>query len=187
MRRPDGVAILKAMTRDQLVQRIRDTALLHGDFTLRSGRKSRYYLDKYLFETQPDILTTLGQMLAEHVDDGITRLAGAELGGIPLVTAASMASGLPSVLIRNQKKTYGTGKQMEGKLDPGDRVMIVEDIVTSGGQVLEAVQVIRGAAAEVAKIVVVIDREEGAREKIEAAGLAFHSLLTKSDLGIDDE
>ena len=175
------------MTRDQLVQRIRDTSLLHGDFTLRSGRKSRYYLDKYLFETQPDILAVLGEMLAQHVDASITRLAGAELGGIPLVTAASMAANLPSVLIRNQKKTYGTGKQMEGQLDPGDRVMIVEDIVTSGGQTLEAAQVIHSAEAEVAKIVVVIDRQEGAREKIEAAGFTFQSLLTKSDLGIDDE
>src|SRR5580698_3811285 len=94
----------------QLIGRLCAAALLNGEFTLRSGRKSKYYLDKYLFETQPDILRALGD-----------RLARAELGGIPLVTAASMATGKPSVLIRNQKKDYGTAKQLEGKLEKGER------------------------------------------------------------------
>ena len=174
------------MTNQQLIERIRDTALLHGDFTLRSGRKSKYYLDKYLFETQPDILSALGQLFAKHVDGSITRLAGAELGGIPLVTAAAMATGLPSVLIRNQKKDYGTAKQLEGKLNAGDRIVIVEDIATTGGQVLEAAKVIRDTGAIVVKIVAVIDRQEGARENIEKAGYAFESLFTKTDLGINE-
>jgi orotate phosphoribosyltransferase len=170
----------------QLIERICQAALLRGQFTLRSGRTSSYYLDKYLFETQPDILAALGERFARHVDDSVTRLAGAELGGIPLVTAASIATGKPSVLIRNQKKDYGTAKQLEGRLDPGDRVIIVEDVATTGGQVLEAAKVLRDAGAEVVKIVAVIDRQEGARENIEAAGFKFDALFTKSALGIDE-
>ena len=177
---------MTGMTDSELVQRIRDAALLHGDFTLRSGRKSKYYLDKYLFETQPDILAELGRRFAKHVTADIDRLAGAELGGIPLVAAASMATGKPSVLVRNQKKDYGTAKQIEGKLEPGDRLVIVEDIATTGGQVLEAAKTLAGLGAEVVKIVAVIDRQEGARENIEAAGFAFASLLTKADLGINE-
>ncbi len=170
----------------QLIERICQTALLRGEFTLRSGRKSKYYLDKYLFETEPDILAELGKRFAARVDDSVTRLAGAELGGIPLVAAASMASGKPSVLIRNQKKGYGTAKQLEGRLEKGDRVVIVEDIATTGGQVLEAAKVLQEAGAEVVKIIAVIDRQEGARENIEGAGFAFEALFTKADLGIDE-
>jgi orotate phosphoribosyltransferase len=174
------------MTDDQLAQRIAQAALLHGQFTLRSGRQSKYYLDKYLFETQPDILAALGERFARHVDERVDRLAGAELGGIPLVTAASLATGKPTVLIRNQKKDYGTARQLEGKLEPGERVLLVEDIATTGGQVLEAAKVIHEAGATVVKIVAVIDREEGARENIEAAGFTFASLFTKTDLGISE-
>ncbi len=174
------------MNDDALIHRICDAALLRGEFTLRSGRKSSYYLDKYLFETQPDILAELGRRFAEHVDDSIDRLAGAELGGIPLVSAASMATGKPAVLIRNQKKDYGTAKQLEGTLNAGDRVLIVEDVVTSGGQVLEGAGVLKELGAEVVKIIAVIDREEGGRENIESGGYAFESLFTKTDLGIDE-
>ena len=174
------------MDKQQLIERISSTALLRGDFTLRSGRKSSYYLDKYLFETQPDILAALGKLFVQHADDSVDRFAGAELGGIPLVAAAAMAANLPMVLIRNQKKDYGTEKRLEGVLNAGDQVMIVEDIATSGGQVLEAAAVICEAGATVNKIVAVIDRQEGAREKITSAGYVFESLFTKTDLGIGD-
>ena len=176
------------MTHEQLTERIAEVALLRGEFTLRSGRKSKYYLDKYLFETQPDILKALGECFAARIAavDKVDRLAGAELGGIPLVTAASMATGIPSVLIRNQKKDYGTAKQLEGTLHEGDRVVIVEDIGTTGGQALEAAKVIQAQGAEVVKIIFVIDRQEGARENVEAAGLTFEALFTKADLGIDE-
>ena len=175
------------MNRADLIKRIRDTALLRGEFTLRSGRKSSYYLDKYLFETKPDILAALGELLAEHVDRRTNRLAAAELGGIPLVAAASMASGLPAVLVRNRKKNYGTSRQLEGRLEPGDRVLLIEDIATTGGQVLEAARVIEDAGARITKIVAIIDRQEGARQNIEAAGFNFVSILTRQDLGIDEE
>ncbi len=176
----------KARNRADLAQRIAEVALLRGEFTLRSGRKSSYYLDKYLFSTQPEILRELGEMFAERIAraPGVTKLAGAELGGIPLVTAASLASGLPCVFIRNQKKDYGTAKQLEGKLDANDRVIIVEDIATTGGQVLEAANIIRDAGAQVLKIIATIDREEGARHNIEQAGFAFDALFTVTDLGV---
>ncbi len=172
------------MQREELASRVKEAAYLEGDFTLRSGRKSKYYLDKYLFETQPDILAALGQMFAERTADTTTLIAGAELGGVSLAAATSMASGKPFVIIRNAKKDYGTSKPFEGKLSDGDSVLLVEDIATTGGQVLEAAKLIQGIGAKVEKIVSVIDRQEGARENIEGAGFVFESLLTKADLGI---
>lgn len=181
------------MTDAQLIERIRETALLTGDFTLRSGRKSKYYLDKYLFATRPDVLAALGQKFKAVIEaqqeagGKIDRIAGPELGGVPLVTAAALATGLPMVLIRNAKKDYGTAKQFEGVLNEGDRVLITEDIATSGGQSIEAARLLRDEMkADVAKIVVVIDRQEGARENIEQAGFAFEALFTKADLGINE-
>src|SRR5438094_658633 len=150
------------MTREQLASRIAEVALLRGDFTLRSGRKSNYYLDKYRFETQPDVLSALGKMLAERVTSSVDRIAGAELGAVPLAVVTSIASGKPCVFVRNQKKDYGTAKQIEGVLNPGETVMIVEDILTTGGQVLEAAQSLKDAGAKVDRIVAVIDRLEGA-------------------------
>lgn len=175
---------ITTLSRSEIARRIAETALLRGHFTLRSGRTSAYYLDKYLFSTQPDILAALGRMFAAQLPAGATRLAGAELGGIPLVTAASLASGLPCVFIRNQKKDYGTAKQLEGVVGAGDRVVIIEDVATTGGQVLEAAKVITASRAQVLKIIATIDRLEGAREHIEQAGYAFDALFTVRDLGV---
>jgi len=172
------------MLRSELAQCIREVAYLEGDFTLRSGRKSKYYLDKYLFETQPDILKALGKMFAAYVKPTTTLIAGAELGGVALAASAAMASGKPFVIIRNSKKDYGTSKPYEGKLVDGDSVLLVEDIATTGGQVLEAAKFITSIGAKVERIVAVIDRQEGARENIEGAGFAFESLFTKADLHI---
>ena len=172
------------MTRDQLAKRIADVALLRGDFTLRSGRKSNYYLDKYRFETQPDILIELGKLLAEHVTPDVDRIVGPELGAVPLATAAAMASGKPCVFVRNAKKEYGSNKQIEGVYHAGETVIIVEDIMTTGGQVVEAAKTVEAAGMKVKTIVGVIDRLEGARENIESAGYVFDSLFTTRDLGI---
>ncbi len=174
------------MTRDELAKRISDTAVLYGEFTLRSGRKSTWYIDKYLFSTKPDILRGIGPLFAELLPEGTTLLAGAELGGIPLVTTASMASELPCIFIRNQKKEYGTAKQLEGMLQPSDQVVIVEDIATTGGQVLEAAETITSLGATVLSIIAVIDRCEGARENVETAGYNFQSIFTTVDLGITE-
>jgi orotate phosphoribosyltransferase len=151
---------------------------------LRSGRRSKYYLDKYLFETQPEILAELGKRLAQRADAGIDRIAGAELGAVSLAAAASMASGKPYVIVRNKKKDYGTSKPIEGLLKKGEAVLLVEDVVTSGGQLLEAAKTLEEAGAMVERIVAVIDRGEGGRENIEGAGYSFASILNKADLGI---
>ena len=171
------------METSELARRIKQAAYLEGDFVLRSGKRSKYYLDKYLFETQPDILAELGRRFAQRIEDA-ARIAGAELGGVALAAAASMAAGKPFVIVRNAKKDYGTGKLMEGTVRLGEKVMLVEDIATTGGQVLEAAKVLTEAGAKVTKIVCTIDRMEGARENIEKAGYRFEALLTKTDLGI---
>lgn len=182
-----------ALTHEQrrLADAMAAVCVLHGQFTLRSGRTSRYYLDKYLFSTRPEILRPLGAMFAERIGviqsetgQAVHRLAGAELGGIPLVTAASLATGLPCIFIRNSKKDYGTAKRLEGALGAGETVVIVEDVATTGGQALEAAAVVREAGGIVAAIVATIDRQEGARENVENAGIRFESLFTKADLGV---
>jgi len=174
------------MTREELIKRIKQTAYLQGDFVLRSGKRSKYYLDKYLFETCPDILKALGEEFAKHVTDNVTLIAGAELGGVALAAATAMETGKNWVIIRNSKKGYGTGKMVEGALKKGDVVLLVEDIATTGGQVIEAAKVITEAGATVKKIVCVIDRKQGAKENITKAGYKFESILTKDDLGIID-
>ena len=175
------------MTREELIKRIKETAYLEGDFVLRSGKRSKYYLDKYLFETCPDILKALGKEFTRYITDDVTLIAGAELGGVALAAATAMESGKNWVIIRNSKKGYGTGKMVEGVLKAGDVVLLVEDIATTGGQVLEAAKIITEAGATVKNIVCVIDRKQGAEENITQAGYKFESILTKYDLGITDK
>lgn len=174
------------MTRKELIKRIKETAYLEGNFVLRSGKRSKYYLDKYLFETCPDILRALGKEFAGRMTDDVTLIAGAELGGVALAASTAMATGKNWVIIRNSKKGYGTGKMVEGVLKADDVVLLVEDIATTGGQVLEAAKIITEAGATVEKIVCVIDRKQGAEENIIRAGFKFESILTKDDLGIKD-
>ena len=172
------------MDKQELGRAIKAAAYLEGDFVLRSGKRSKYYLDKYRFETIPAVLKEVGRYLAGYATESTTRIAGAELGGVALAAAASMSSGLPFVIIRNQKKDYGTGKLFEGVIEKGETVLLVEDIATTGGQVIEAAKVITDQGARVEKIVAVLDRQEGARENIEGAGYAFDALFTSADLGI---
>lgn len=170
--------------RQALAAAIREVAYLEGDFVLRSGQRSRYYIDKYRFETQPHILKELGKLFAEHAGPTTTLIAGAELGGVALAAAASMSCGLPFIIVRNAKKDYGTGNVIEGVIREGDRVLLVEDVATTGGQVLEAAKVIADRSAQVEKIVAVLDRQQGARENVERAGLTFAALFTSADLNI---
>lgn len=178
--------------RESLAQAIAEASLLRGTFTLRSGRTSSYYLDKYRFSTRPEILRPLAAMFAQRIGviaaemGGVDRLAGAELGGIPLVAATCLESGHPTLFVRNAKKDYGTAKQLEGVVNPGDRVVFLEDVATTGGQALEAVEVLKAAGANVLAVICTIDRLEGARENIERAGLRFEALFTKRDLGVDE-
>lgn len=186
---PTGVSF----THEQLARAVATAALLRGTFTLRSGRTSSYYLDKYRLTTRPDLLAPIAELLCERVSElgraagRLDRLAGAELGGVPIVTAVSLRLGLPTVLVRNAKKDYGTARRLEGVLEPGDRVVLLEDVATTAGQALEAVAALREAGAEVEGIIAVVDRLEGARENVAAAGLRFSALFTSADLGIAPE
>jgi orotate phosphoribosyltransferase len=172
------------MTRDQLIERIKTVAVLFGDFTLRSGRKSSYYIDKYRFTTDNESLQALGKLMAKYVTPDVDRIAGAELGGVPLAAACAIEARKPFVIIRNAKKDYGTAKQIEGILNKGDRVLLVEDILTTGGQVLEAAKALTEAGAKVVKIVACIDRLEGAHKNITDAGFDVEPLFTTADLGL---
>jgi orotate phosphoribosyltransferase len=172
------------MDRQQLAQRIKKAAYLEGDFLLRSGKRSKYYLDKYLFETDPEILGALGEEFSRYVTADIAVIAGAELGGVALAAATAMATGKKWVIVRNSRKGYGTGELVEGRLERGDGVLLVEDVATTGGQVLEAAKVLLAAGAKVGRIVAVIDRMQGAAENIREAGFEFASIFTRRDLGI---
>jgi orotate phosphoribosyltransferase len=169
----------------ELARAIRAHAYLEGDFLLRSGRRSRYYLDKYRFETRPDLLDAIGVRIAERVEaeePGAVRLAGPELGAVALAAAASLRSRLPFLIVRKGAKGYGTDRRVEGEYEEGDRVCLVEDVVTSGGAAAEAVEALRGAGLECATAICVVDREEGGAEGLAAAGVRLVALFRAGQL-----
>jgi orotate phosphoribosyltransferase len=151
-------------------------AYLEGDFVLRSGKRSRYYLDKYRFETRPDLLAELGERIARAVrehDPEAARLAAPVLGGVVLAASASLVSGLPFLMIRDSAKEYGTANRIEGPFEPGESVCLVEDVVTSGGALLEAVEAAREAGLVVRTAVCVVDREEGGADALARQTLSW--------------
>jgi orotate phosphoribosyltransferase len=158
---------------------------LKGEFILRSGKKSDRYFDKFLFETDPALLRRLGRHLAELVPADTQLLAAPELGAVLLGGAVSMQMGLPLVLVRKEPKGYGTAKQIEGRFDAGQRVTVIEDVVTTGGDSLRTVDVLRNAQLEVIHLVVVLDRGEGGAENIGQAGVPYSPLFRTSDLTLD--
>ena len=170
---------------DELGAKLREHALLEGDFVLRSGRRSSYYLDKYRFETRPELLGPLGERLAaaarEHEPDAV-RLAGPALGAVALAASASLASGLPFVIVRDSAKQYGTGNRLEGPFEQGEVVCLIEDVVTSGGALAEAVAALRDAGLVVRNAVCVVDREEGGADALARLGVRLRSLYRAGDL-----
>ena len=167
----------------ELARRIKHVAYLEGDFVLRSGARSKYYLDKYLFETEPEILAELGRRFAALAGDA-DMIAGPELGAVALAAATAMACGRPFAIVRKKTKDYGTSKLIEGPDVKGKRVMLVEDVGTTGGAAIEAARTLTESGATVTKMVFAVDRLQGARENVEAAGFAFDALLSKQDMGI---
>ena len=173
------------MTRDELAAALREAAYLEGDFVLRSGRRSRYYLDKYRFETRPDLLGPLGRAIAEAVrehEPDAERLAGPELGAVALAAAASLESGLPFLIVRKEAKGYGTSNRLEGVHEGGECVCLVEDVVTSGGALLESVEALREAGLVVDTAVCVVDREEGGADALARLGVRLASLYRAGEL-----
>jgi len=172
-------------TVDDLGQRLVARSLLEGDFVLRSGKRSSYYLDKYRFETDPDLLRALGERLAEVVREAepeLRRLAGPALGAVALTASASMASGLPFIIVRGETKGYGTGNRIEGPYDAGEVVCLVEDVVTSGGALAESVAALREAGLVVRAAVCVVDREEGGSDALARTGVRLRALYRAADL-----
>ena len=173
------------MKREELAAAIREHAYLEGDFVLRSGRRSSYYLDKYRFETRPDLLAALGEHIAatvaEHEPDAV-RLAGPELGAVALAAAASLVSGLPFLIVRKAAKEYGTANRLEGLYEPGERICLVEDVVTSGGAAVEALDGLREAGLECRIAVCVVDREEGGADALARVGVRLRPLFRASEL-----
>ncbi len=165
-----------------LAARVRAASHLTGTFVLRSGRTSSEYFDKYLFEADPALLADVVAALGELVPPGAELFAGLELGGIPLVTLLSARTGVPARFVRKKAKEYGTRRVAEGGEVAGRRVVLVEDVVTSGGAVLDAAQVLRGAGAVVEHVLCVIDRQEGGRERLAELGLTLLPVLTRADL-----
>lgn len=173
------------MSLDELGVALREQALLEGDFVLRSGRRSRFYLDKYRFETQPDLLRQLGERLAQRivaVEPDTVRVASPALGAVALAASASMASGLPFIIIRDETKEYGTANRIEGPFEAGEAVCLVEDVVTSGGALAEVVDAVRTAGLVVRHAVCVVDREEGGADALARVGVRLHALYTAGEL-----
>ncbi|PSQ27730.1 orotate phosphoribosyltransferase [Halobacteriales archaeon QS_9_68_17] len=169
------------MAGEELIQALRDAdAVKFGEFELSHGGTSDYYVDKYLFETDPRCLDLVAEAFAERVGDA--KLGGVALGGVPLVAVTAVTAGSPYVIARKQQKEYGTGNLVEGRLDEGEEVVVIEDIATTGQSAVDAVEALREAGATVNRALVVVDRQEGGRENLADHGVELESLVTAGDL-----
>jgi orotate phosphoribosyltransferase len=169
-------------TRERLARRIRSRSHLTGHFVLRSGATSDQYFDKYLFEADPALLWDIAEAMAPLVPAETDALAGLELGGVPLATALSQVTGLPARFVRKKAKTYGTNRLAEGGDIEGRHLLVVEDVITTGGQVRASVAELRARGAIVDAVLCVIDREEGGAANLANDGVKLMSLFTASEL-----
>jgi len=160
-------------------------ALMYGDFTLASGRKSEYYIDIKKASTDPQVLAEIAEEMAGYMAAKgmvVDRIAGVVLGSVPLAVALSLRTGTPYVMVRKEKKDHGTGKLIEGTMMQNDRILVVEDVVTSAGSSAEAISILRGAGAKVTTVLSVIDRQEGGKERLAEMGVELMALLTAEDV-----
>ena len=172
------------MTNQALIDAVRDAdAVQYGEFELSHGGTSDYYVDKYLFETNPECLELIAEAFAAEIDE--PKLAGVALGAVPLVAVTAVETGRPYVIARKQAKEYGTGNRIEGRLDDGEEVVVLEDIATTGTSAIEAAEALREAGAVVNRVLVVVDREEGAAEALADHDLELDALVTASELLAD--
>jgi orotate phosphoribosyltransferase len=181
---PDG-PVPGSVSDAALLEAIREHAYLEGDFLLRSGKRSSYYLDKFRFETRPELLEALGVRLAAtiaEIEPDAQRIACPVVGAVTLAAAASLASRLPFLIVRDEAKEYGTANRIDGAFEPGERVVLVEDVVTSGGAAADAVRAVRQAALECRTAICVIDREEGGADSLARLGVRLHPLFRAVDV-----
>jgi orotate phosphoribosyltransferase len=170
------------VTQSDLARQVRDMCRLTGEFQLRSGRTATEYFDKYQFESDPVLLDALAEQLAVLIPEGTEVLAGLEMGGIAVVVALARHAGLPCAFVRKQAKEYGTRRLAEGAEVAGRRVLIVEDVVTSGGQIAISTKELRHLGAHVDHALCVIDRQEGGSQALATEGITLRALLTRQDL-----
>ncbi len=170
------------MDTTELGKRIFAVSHIRGAFRLRSGRISDEYFDKYLFEAQPMLLQAIAEHMAVLMPSDVEVLAGLELGGIPVATLLSQITGIPALFVRKQAKHYGTCKLAEGGEVTAKRVVVVEDVVTSGGQIIDSTTQLRALGAVVSDVLCVIDRGSGGSERLVEEGLTLHALFTMSEL-----
>jgi orotate phosphoribosyltransferase len=168
--------------RSELAAAIYATSHLVGTFQLRSGRTATEYFDKYRFESDPVLLRAIAEQAADRIPPGTEVLAGLELGGVPIATALGLTSGLPVAFVRKVAKPYGTRQLAEGADVDGRRVLIVEDVITSGGQVVQSAADLRERGAIVDEVLCVVDREEGGKENLAEHGLTAIALFTAGEL-----
>jgi orotate phosphoribosyltransferase len=173
------------MERDFLIEQIKKFAVKRGNFTLASGKKSTYYLDLKLAYTNPDVMKEIiFEMKKRLQGSNVDRIAGMELGAVPLAVALSLETEIPFVIIRKEKKGYGAAKRIEGIINEGDNVLLVEDVATTGGSIASAVEAVRDAGGKCSMAIAILDRLEGAAENLQKINISMTSLLTIEDLGL---
>ncbi|MET0391463.1 MAG: orotate phosphoribosyltransferase [Polyangiales bacterium] len=170
------------MDKAELAKRIVEVALLRGAFTLRSGKTSDFYLDKYQFEADPTLLRELAKALSQLIPQDTEVLAGLELGGVPLATALALETGLPAAFVRKERKQYGTCQIAEGTRLKGKRVTIIEDVVTTGGAVLDSARALRDEGAQLLGVLSVISRADNLDARFTTENLKLTALFAMSDL-----
>ncbi|MFN4767196.1 MAG: orotate phosphoribosyltransferase [Ignavibacteria bacterium] len=170
------------MNRNDLAKIIFETSHLTGEFLLRSGKISNEYFDKYLFEANPEILKYIASFMSELIPSDCEVLAGLEMGGIPIATSISLHTGLPCAFIRKKAKDYGTRKVNEGADITGKKIVIIEDVITSGGQVILSAEDLKNAGAHILCCICVINRQQGGSEALQEAGIPLISLFTMEEL-----
>jgi len=161
---------------------IKTTSKLSGNFLLRSGKYSDTYFDKYRFESEPVLLKQIAEEMAALIPAGTQVLAGLEMGGIPVVTMLSQVSGIPAAFIRKQPKDYGTCRYSEGAELAGKKFILVEDVVSSGGAIIDAVAMLRNDGLQPTLAICVIDRETGGKEALAKIGVDLVGLYTFNEI-----
>ena len=166
------------VSKEYLIEILKENKVFEeGEFTLASGKKSNYYVNMKRAITEPEILSTIAKLINEKIGDDIDKIAGPALGAVPIATAVSLESKLPLLMIRKEKKGYGTSKLIEGELNQGDNVIVVEDVSTTGGSLLKAIKAIQDNGGNVVRAFVVVDRQEGAIEEFEKEGITLEPLI----------
>ena len=170
-------------SKEYLINLLKDNEVfLQGEFTLSSGKKSDYYINMKKAITEPKILSTISKLIYDEIkDDNVDKVAGPALGAVPIATAVSLESELPLLMIRKEKKGYGTSKLIEGELNHGDNVIVVEDVSTTGGSLLKAIKAIEDNGGNVTRAFVVVDRQEGAIEEFDKNNIKLEPLISVNE------